>query len=40
MMVMNKGKIEEAGDADQVYENPQSAYTRQLISSIPKNIHV
>ncbi|SFE79290.1 peptide/nickel transport system ATP-binding protein [Chitinophaga sp. CF118] len=40
MMVMNKGKIEESGDADQVYEDPQSAYTRQLINSIPKNIHV
>jgi peptide/nickel transport system ATP-binding protein len=40
MMVMNKGKIEESGDANQVYENPQSDYTRQLISSIPKNIHV
>jgi peptide/nickel transport system ATP-binding protein len=40
MMVMNKGKIEEAGDANQVYEHPQSIYTRQLISSIPKKIHV
>jgi peptide/nickel transport system ATP-binding protein len=40
MMVMNKGKIEEAGDANQVYEDPQSIYTRQLISSIPKNLHV
>jgi len=35
MMVMNKGKIEEAGDADQVYDSPRSEYTRQLISSIP-----
>jgi peptide/nickel transport system ATP-binding protein len=40
MMVMNKGKIEESGDANEVYEHPQSIYTRQLISSIPKNIHV
>jgi peptide/nickel transport system ATP-binding protein len=40
MMVMNKGKIEESGDANQVYEHPRSIYTRQLISSIPKNIHV
>ncbi|SFW55855.1 ABC transporter ATP-binding protein [Chitinophaga sancti] len=39
MMVMNKGRIEEEGPADQVYEHPQSAYTRQLISSIPKNIY-
>jgi len=40
MIVMNKGKIEEWGDANQVYENPQSEYTRQLINSIPKSIHV
>jgi peptide/nickel transport system ATP-binding protein len=40
MMVMNKGKIEESGDANQVYEHPQSIYTRQLIRSIPKSIHV
>ena len=40
MMVMNKGRIEESGDADRIYEHPQSAYTQQLINSIPKNIHV
>lgn len=34
--VMNKGKIEEIGDADQIYFNPQSEYTKKLISSIPK----
>lgn len=39
MMVMNKGRIEEEGPADQVYEHPQRAYTRQLINSIPKNIY-
>ncbi len=39
MMVMNKGRIEEAGRAVEVYENPQSAYTKQLINSIPKNIY-
>jgi peptide/nickel transport system ATP-binding protein len=36
MVVMNKGKIEEMGDADQIYLNPQSEYTKNLISSIPK----
>jgi peptide/nickel transport system ATP-binding protein len=36
MVVMNKGKIEEMGDADQIYLNPQSDYTKNLISSIPK----
>ncbi len=36
MVVMDKGRIEEMGDADQIYNNPQSEYTRKLISSIPK----
>lgn len=36
MVVMNKGKIEEIGDADHIYNNPQSDYTRRLISAIPK----
>ena len=36
MVVMNKGKIEEMGDADEIYLNPQSSYTKKLISSIPK----
>lgn len=38
IMVMNKGKIEEIGDAEQIYFNPQKEYTRQLIASIPKGI--
>lgn len=36
MVVMNKGKIEEMGDADEVYANPTCEYTRKLISAIPK----
>ena len=36
MMVMNKGKIEEIGPADQVYANPRSPYTQKLIDAIPK----
>lgn len=36
MIVMNKGKIEEMGDADDIYSNPQSEYTQKLISAIPK----
>jgi peptide/nickel transport system ATP-binding protein len=35
IMVMNKGKIEETGPTDEVYLNPASAYTKQLIASIP-----
>jgi len=40
IMVMNKGKIEESGNADAIYFNPQSAYTKKLIASIPKGIVV
>ncbi|HEY8687855.1 MAG TPA: ABC transporter ATP-binding protein [Chitinophagaceae bacterium] len=36
IMVMNKGKIEESGTADDVYFNPQKEYTKKLIASIPK----
>ncbi len=38
LMVMNSGKIEELGDADEIYANPQTAYTRKLIEAIPKGI--
>jgi peptide/nickel transport system ATP-binding protein len=36
MVVMQKGKIEEMGDADQIYHDPQTEYTKKLINSIPK----
>jgi peptide/nickel transport system ATP-binding protein len=36
MVVMQKGRIEEMGDADEIYANPKSDYTRKLIHSIPK----
>lgn len=35
MMVMRKGKIEEMGNADAIYKNPSSTYTRKLIDAIP-----
>jgi peptide/nickel transport system ATP-binding protein len=35
IMVMQKGRIEEIGEADQVYHRPSSPYTKKLISSIP-----
>jgi len=38
MVVMNKGKIEEMGDADEICNNPQSEYTKNLINSIPKGL--
>jgi peptide/nickel transport system ATP-binding protein len=38
IMVMQKGKIEELGLAEQVYNHPQSDYTKRLIASIPKAV--
>ncbi len=40
ILVMNKGKMEESGYADDIYYNPQSEYTKKLISSIPKGMLV
>lgn len=36
IMVMNKGKIEEIGTANEIINSPQSDYTRKLIASIPQ----
>jgi peptide/nickel transport system ATP-binding protein len=36
IMVINKGRIEEIGDAEQLYHHPQTAYTQKLIASIPQ----
>ena len=38
MIVMNKGKIEELGFAEDIYINPQKDYTKRLIESIPKGL--
>ena len=38
LVVMNKGKIEEMADADQIYSNPQKEYTKKLIHAIPKGL--
>ena len=38
MVVMNKGKIEEMGAADDIYRHPQSDYTKRLIEAIPKGL--
>lgn len=35
LIVMRKGKIAEMGDAQAVYADPQSEYTRELIDAIP-----
>ena len=36
MIVMQAGKIVEMGESDAVYANPQTEYTKKLISAIPK----
>ena len=36
VIVMNKGKIEEKNEADALYTNPQSDYTKKLIAAIPQ----
>lgn len=33
--VMRKGQVVEFGDAGEVFENPQHAYTRQLLAAVP-----
>lgn len=38
LLVMNKGEIEELGDADDIYANPHKTYTKKLIGAIPKGI--
>jgi peptide/nickel transport system ATP-binding protein len=35
IMVMNKGRIEESGPAEEVYLHPKSDYTKKLIDAIP-----
>ncbi|PZV06625.1 MAG: ABC transporter ATP-binding protein, partial [Leptolyngbya sp.] len=35
IMVMNQGRVEEIGPAEQVYRQPQTAYTQALINAIP-----
>ena len=38
IMVMNRGKLEELGAADQIYYHPAAEYTRKLIASIPAGL--
>jgi peptide/nickel transport system ATP-binding protein len=38
IIVMNKGRIEETGAAEEIYFHPKTAYTQRLISSIPKGL--
>ena len=36
MVVMQEGKVEEMGDADQIYNTPKTEYTKRLIDAIPE----
>ncbi|MEC5217971.1 peptide/nickel transport system ATP-binding protein [Actimicrobium sp. GrIS 1.19] len=38
VMVMNKGSVVELANSDELYRNPQHAYTRTLLSAIPKGL--
>ena len=38
LVVMNKGEIEEIGDADVIYKTPKTTYTKTLIAAIPEGI--
>jgi peptide/nickel transport system ATP-binding protein len=39
VMVMNQGELVEMADSDEIYRWPQAAYTRNLLSAIPKGWH-
>ena len=36
IIVMNKGKIEEIGTAEDIYQQPRSPYTQKLLAAIPR----
>ncbi len=38
MMVMKNGKVVEYGSAEEIYKNPQTDYTKNLIAAIPKGL--
>ena len=39
LAVMNQGKIEELGEADDIYNDPKNEYTKKLIDAIPKGLY-
>ena len=38
--VMNKGKIVEYNESDEIYRNPQNPYTKKLLEAIPSDFHL
>ncbi|MFZ6815790.1 ABC transporter ATP-binding protein [Undibacterium sp. Rencai35W] len=39
VMVMNKGKVVELANSDDLYLNPTQAYTKTLLNAIPRGLH-
>ena len=39
VMVMNQGEVVEMANSDELYRNPQHAYTKTLLSAIPRGLH-
>ncbi|MET3118349.1 peptide/nickel transport system ATP-binding protein [Undibacterium sp. GrIS 1.8] len=39
VMVMNKGKVVELANSDELYRNPTQAYTKTLLNAIPRGLH-
>lgn len=35
VLVMHRGKVVEYGSPSQIFDNPQHAYTQQLIAAVP-----
>ena len=38
LVVMNNGRVEEVADADEIYNNPKTDYTKTLIAAVPKGL--
>jgi len=38
VLVMERGRVVEAGDAGEVFENPQAPYTRRLLADVPRGL--
>ena len=39
VMVMNKGKVVELANSDELYHNPTQPYTKALLNAIPRGLH-
>jgi peptide/nickel transport system ATP-binding protein len=39
VMVMHQGSVVEIANSDDLYRDPQHAYTRTLLAAIPRGVH-